>query len=410
MADAGRALLIGLNDVPVGVLRFADGLSSFELLDEYRELPRRPVLGQMFEEYPNGRWRQHQRLPEWFANLLPEDPLREVIANALEISPNSEFKLIEALAEDLPGALTAAPVDARELLFGNRCEIPRPEVLADEPPGVRFSVAGVQLKLSAVLSQGTLTLAGRGRYGDHLVKLPVGGFAGVPRNEYYMMQFAQRVGIDVAEVGLVPRESLGVLPASFQRLRDEPSLLVKRFDRVDSAGRRMHMEDLNQVVGNWPEDKYRGASYERVALIILALCGKADYLEFVRRLAFCVGIGNEDAHLKNWSLWYPDGVSPRLSPAYDLVSTIQYDDLQRGLALRLGGSREASRVDRVVFERLARKTGTDVIATVEVVDETVDAMAANWPLLVEELGVEPKFRERMGDHVRTVPLLKEKFT
>jgi serine/threonine-protein kinase HipA len=48
--------------------------------------------------------------------------------------------------------------------------------------------------------------------------------------------------------------------------------------------------------------------------------------EFVRRIVFSAAIGNTDMHLKNWTLLYPDGRTPKLSPAYDLVSTIAYID------------------------------------------------------------------------------------
>jgi serine/threonine-protein kinase HipA len=53
----------------------------------------------------------------------------------------------------------------------------------------------------------------------------------------------------------------------------------------------------------------------------------------MRRLAFMVLSGNADAHLKNWSLLYPDGVRPRLAPVYDLVSTVMYS-LDTHTALR----------------------------------------------------------------------------
>ena len=92
----------------------------------------------------------------------------------------------------------------------------------------------------------------------------------------------------------------------------------------------------------WPSDKYMRVGHERLGLAIRTLCGDEAFAEYVRRLVFCIGIGNEDAHLKNWSLLYPDGVTPVLSPAYDLVSTIQYDDLDRGLALRLNDRRNAT--------------------------------------------------------------------
>ena len=58
--------------------------------------------------------------------------------------------------------------------------------------------------------------------------------------------------------------------------------------------------------GALPDDKYSGASYEGLAHLVGALCGDEDLLEFVRRVVFVILSGNTDAHLKNWSLIYPD--------------------------------------------------------------------------------------------------------
>jgi len=49
-----------------------------------------------------------------------------------------------------------------------------------------------------------------------------------------------------------------------------------------------------------------------------AVAGEEDFDEVIRRTAFNILIGNGDAHLKNWSLTYADGVHARLPPAYDL--------------------------------------------------------------------------------------------
>lgn len=70
---------------------------------------------------------------------------------------------------------------------------------------------------------------------------------------------------------------------------------------------------------------------------------------------FIAAIGNEDAHLKNWSLIYPDDRVARLSPAYDLVSTAVYPELKRGLALNLAGSKRVTDVTAASFVPLATR-------------------------------------------------------
>ena len=269
---------------------------------------------------------------------------------------------------------------------------------------IKFSIAGVQLKLSMVMSGGSLTLAGRGELGDRIVKLPRGPFAGVPENEFAMMRWAGVSGIIVPEVELCSASQLGPLPTGFEPMVDAPIYVVKRFDRRDD-GSVVHVEDLNQVVDHWPERKYKEISFERVGLLIHRLCGPEDFEEYVRRLVFCIAIGNEDAHLKNWTLLYPDRINPRLSPAYDLVSTVQYEGLDRGMALKLAGSRDPRRVTRDTIERMATSVGISGEQASQLVDETLAKMRTGWEELESELLVGSEFVERLRRYQRTVPLL-----
>jgi len=94
-----------------------------------------------------------------------------------------------------------------------------------------------------------------------------------------------------------------------------------------------------------PQDKYHHRSYANIASVLWAENCEAGAYEFFRRLVFSVLIGNGDMHLKNWSLLYPDGRTPVLSPACDLVATFPYIP-NDSLALTFGGSRSLSEIDR----------------------------------------------------------------
>ena len=50
--------------------------------------------------------------PPFFSNLLPEGPLREYLARGAGIDSRREFPLLEALGQDLPGAVTVVPLEA----------------------------------------------------------------------------------------------------------------------------------------------------------------------------------------------------------------------------------------------------------------------------------------------------------
>ena len=416
-----EAAAVCLHGHLVGHLWSSHGTNWFQLAPNYRELPQRPVLGQVFEERPTYQWKQAQLLPQWFSNLLPEHRLRDLIADERGISPRNEFRLLVALGADLPGAVELVPIPKEQQTLSSGWGQDIPEALPSENVPeiehqisgdarylIRFSLAGVQLKLSMVWSSNTLTLPGKGDFGDRLVKLPSRQYRGVPENEFSMMHWAGEVGINVPDCAIRPVDQLGQLPTGFDVLRNSSVYVVQRFDRdrSSSPSQRIHMEDLNQVINNWPDDKYGGVSFERLGRIILELCGQDDYLEYIRRLTFCIAIGNEDAHLKNWTIWYPNRIRPRLSPAYDLVSTIQYPELVRKMALRLGRTRDASRIDMTAMKRLANNTDVDPTTISMIVEDTLTSMRDSWPRISADLPVGQSFHDRLRDYQRSVPLLQ----
>ena len=125
--------------------------------------------------------------------------------------------------------------------------------------------------------------------------------------------------------------------------------------------------------------------------------------EYTRRLVFNALIGNADAHLKNWSLIYPDGRTPQLAPAYDLVGAIPYIPGDR-LALSLGDTKEFTQVDLDRFRRFAEKAGLPVRLVMQTARETAVKVRDLWPTH-EPLRALPKhIREALAAHMETVPL------
>ncbi|WP_063796222.1 type II toxin-antitoxin system HipA family toxin [Chondromyces crocatus] len=128
--------------------------------------------------------------------------------------------------------------------------------------------------------------------------------------------------------------------------------MIQRYDRL-ADGTRVHQEDFAQVRGVLPERKYGKASYEGLARIVGALCGHDGLLDFMRRVLFAILSGNDDAHLKNWSLLYPDGRTPRLAPVYDQISVREF--FRRGeLAFPLAKERSPTRIGWEHLTRIER--------------------------------------------------------
>jgi len=105
---------------------------------------------------------------------------------------------------------------------------------------LRFSLAGVQLKFSAVMeASGGLTIPAGGMGGSWIVKLPSGRFASVPENEYTMMALARTVGIEVPRTELIDIRDIRGLLADAVAMEGK-ALAVQRFDR-GAAGATIHM-------------------------------------------------------------------------------------------------------------------------------------------------------------------------
>jgi serine/threonine-protein kinase HipA len=397
-----NALAVHLHARRIGVLnRLAGDHHLFSFEQDYIDDSNRPSLSLSFKGQGGGvvssvRPVSH-RLPSFFSNLLPEGHLRTYLAEQAGVRPSREFSLLAALGADLPGAVTVTPFSADEPgvdpYGAPRDYEPGPDVL-------QFSLAGVQLKFSAIMeASGGLTIPAHGVGGFWIVKLPSTQFPAVAENEYVMLELARAIGISVPPIRLVPVSAVHGLPAEAARLQGE-ALVVQRFDRTPD-GKRIHMEDFAQVFGLFPDDKYGHRSYANIAAVLRAETGEEGAHEFVRRLAFSVSIGNGDMHLKNWSLLYPDGRSPALSPAYDFVATLPYIAGDQ-LALTFGGSRSLGGITVDQVRHFADKASLPVSAVWQTVRETVEQTADAWDSLSQKELLPPDMRKVIHKQIQTV--------
>lgn len=373
---------------------------EFRFVESYRARYPRPVLGQVFEDDLDRVHRSRIKLPPFFSNLLPEGALRELVARQVGARAEREPLLLAHLGEDLPGATRVVVLDPTG--EDDSTELGPAE---DEPRDVlKFSLAGAQLKFSVIRATDRgLTIPVHGRGGDWIVKLPDPRYQGVPENEWSMMTLARHAGLDVADVELVPVTSIEGLPSEVRQDRTAQALAVRRFDR--SGSMRVHTEDFAQVtnVRASRREKY-GTNFETIARNVGAIAPRSIE-ELLRRLVFNAAIGNGDAHLKNWSLLYPDGVRAVLSPAYDLVSTIQYlpDD---DMGLNLARSKRFEDVRLESFERMKDKAVLDVAAS-SIVRDMASRIRASWAALRSTLPMSEAEKTRIEAHFDRVPVMTQ---
>lgn len=209
------------------------------------------------------------------------------------------------------------------------------------------SLTGVQPKLSLHLQkhQGCSWLTIVGLWGGYICKPQTSQYPQMPEVEDLTMHLAEAAKIEV-------------VPHTLMRMADDSlCYLTRRIDRVGEE--KIAMEDMCQLTERMTENKYM-SSYERVGKTIASFSTtpKMDVVNFFELVLFCWLTGNNDMHLKNFSLYEPHDSEIRLTPAYDLLNAAiinPKDDEE--LALTLNGRKK--HINRNDFIKAAGTLGID---------------------------------------------------
>jgi serine/threonine-protein kinase HipA len=255
----------------------------------------------------------------------------------------------------------------------------------------KLSIQGVQPKLSAVISVVNQQFEIVDQFGNYIIKPQNDIFPELPENEDVTMKMAKIYGLEVPFHGLVYSKD-GSL-----------SYFIKRFDRY-GKGKKYATEDFAQLSGNSRDTKY-DYTMEKLIKVIDEFCtfpaiAKAD---FFKRVLFCFITGNEDMHLKNFSVITKAGKTT-LTPVYDFLnSSISIKNPQEELALSLKGKmsnfKSTELIDYYAKERL------------ELNDKTIDAILSDmnkslskWKELVEisflSNNMKEKYLKLMDNRIR----------
>lgn len=254
----------------------------------------------------------------------------------------------------------------------------------------KMSIQGVQPKLSAKLLVKEQRFALVDRGGRYILKPQTVDYVEVPENEDLTMRLAALVGIDVPLHGLL----YGIDGAR--------TYFIKRFDRTGRT-KKIHVEDFAQLSGRSRGTKYR-ASMEQVAGLIDNYCTfpVLEKVKLLRLTLFSFLVGNEDMHLKNFSIIRNREVIS-LSPAYDLVNTtIVLGNPEEELALPLNGKK--NKLNRKDF--LDYFAGERLGVPERIVEKILTEFAAareQWENLVEISFLSQEMK------IRYLKLLDERF-
>lgn len=255
--------------------------------------------------------------------------------------------------------------------------------LAEQVIRAQTSLTGVQPKLSLNLNkhEGCSRLTIVGLWGEYIFKPQTDMYPQLPENEDLTMHLAEVIKIRV-------------VPHSLIRLADgKLGYITKRIDRTKN-GEKIDMEDMCQLTLHPTEYKYKG-SHEQIAKVIKQHCDmpKLDLTNYMQVLLFCFVTGNNDMHLKNFSLYRPlNGY--QLSPAYDLINVaIANPEDKEELALSLSGKKSNLKLND--FLRSATTMGLEANVVLRLIDNMRKAIP-KWTSLIHGSFLSEDMKDRYG--------------
>lgn len=245
----------------------------------------------------------------------------------------------------------------------------------------KMSIQGVQPKLSAKLSikDGEFEIVDIG--GKYILKPQHHLYPEMPENEDLTMRLASEIGLDVPLHGLIWSKDHTL------------TYFIKRFDRKGQND-KVPIEDFAQLAGMSRDTKY-DYSMERVVTVIDDFCTfpSIEKLTLFKLVIFNYLVGNEDMHLKNFSIITEDG-KVMLSPCYDLVnSTIEYKKQDEEIALPLKGKKKHLTRNILVnyfgMERCELTT-----KSIDKVLETIFSRVPRWKELIDISFLSKEMKEK----------------
>ncbi len=245
------------------------------------------------------------------------------------------------------------------------------DALAAQVIQAQTSLTGVQPKLSLNLHkhEGSNRLTIVSLWGDFIFKPQTDAYPELPENEDLTMHMAEAARIKV-------------VPHSLIRLADGSlGYITRRIDRT-KKGEKIDMEDMCQLTLHPTEYKYK-SSCEQIAKTIAAYSStpRLDLVNFMQVLLFSFVTGNNDMHLKNFSLYRPKALY-QLSPAYDLLNVaIANPKDKEEMALSINGKK--ARIQLADFLKSSDTMGIEQRVTLGLIDGLRNVMPA-WIDLIND--------------------------
>jgi serine/threonine-protein kinase HipA len=197
-----------------------------------------------------------------------------------------------------------------------------------------------------------------------------------------------------------------------QRFEGVPVIIVERFDRYrdnrDKLVKRIHQEDCCQALGVHPSTKYQSEGGpglpEIMDLLRFTKSPDVDRDRFMRAQVFNFLIGGTDAHGKNYSIIYEPGGAFRLTPLYDVISFLPYQQRrsQLKLAMTIGGRREVDAIRLRHWERAAKQcrySAERIVVQVRELTAMLPDLAAGVRLACRKSGLRTPILDQLVEQI-----------
>lgn len=250
----------------------------------------------------------------------------------------------------------------------------------------KLSIQGVQPKLSIILNIAKESFEIIEKGGNFILKPPHHIYDEIPQNEDLTMRLAKIVGIEVPLHGMI------------YNIDGSLSYFIKRFDRL-SKNQKVATEDFSQLLGFSRETKYE-ASMEKIVSVIEKHCTfpVIEKLKLFRLVIFNFLVGNEDMHLKNFTLIRREN-KVELSPAYDLLSTTLVIQTQEEIALPIRGKKsKLNRTDLALYFGLERLNIPEAVIKEEFLK--FEKSLESWKFLINQSFLSQKLQERYHELIQ----------
>lgn len=314
-----------------------------------------------------------QTTRNFFEGLLPEGFTRRCVAEWMHTDENDYLSILVGLGQECLGAIKITDENVGQIHAEYR-PLTNEEVCKLAKEGATESAELVtKAHLSLTGASGKVGLY----YDGHQWFLPIGDAPSTHIVKQSHIRLKRIVGNE--QLCLLTAKNLGIeIPDSFivnlGSFDDEEVLFaIRRYDRkfgpmcrvIDNkpVPYRLHQEDFAQALGIPATKKYENnnAGYMKKIFELLRNYSSNPVEDQMKLWDICVFnylVGNTDNHIKNISLLYSEDLKGiRMAPAYDIISTIIYENSTEKMAMSIDGKYDINAINRESFEREARNIG-----------------------------------------------------